>query len=336
MKTRIALAALLLTTLSFQQGCAQKENPAGGEEAAAEETQAPRGVGTYEDGPELPGEQDGALVARYVKADDSLFERPNVKNGPWHRVTAKSIALMPQNITTPSKYQASVTALEARAVHNGTWIAVVVSWTDETVDKVNSSGQFTDAVAVGFPQGDPKTTSPFMGGPDKGMEIDFWKALWQRDIEDGYQDVTDLHPNITADAYQGYDRDPYKTGPASQDPVEEVLATPESRETLPAVAMGNSMAQITREYPVEQLVAEGFGTLTTQTTQNARAWGVHEDGKWTVVFTRPLDTGDEADAPLSPGGESAVNFAVWEGGEGDVGARKNYAMFTPLKLEATP
>ena len=43
--------------------------------------------------------------------------------------------------------------------------------------------------------------------------------------------------------------------------------------------------------PVEQAMAEGFGTLSTQKQQDARARGAYEDGRWTVVITRPLDTG---------------------------------------------
>jgi hypothetical protein len=47
--------------------------------------------------------------------------------------------------------------------------------------------------------------------------------------------------------------------------------------------------------------------------------------------------GDPNDPTLAPGSETLAAFAVWEGGAHEVGARKAWSNWVPLKLEtATP
>ena len=284
--------------------------------------------------PALPAGDEYQFTACYVEADDKVFADPDVAVGPWNELIPKQVPLLPQNVTTPSKFQTSVAAIDVRVVHNGTWIGVAVSWLDDAPDQITATGVFSDAVAVGFPKGDPFTTSSFMGHPGL-VEINYWKALWQHDIDHGYQEVTDLHPYTVADEYVGYRSEHLPdSNPASSVPIAEVMASPEGLQALPAIAIGNPVSQLHRETPVEQLVAEGYGTLTTQKQQDSRADGVYADGRWTVVITRPLNTGDSADSPLMVDSLTTINFAVWQGGAGDVSGRKNYAMFTPMLIAA--
>ena len=282
------------------------------------------------------GGDDRKFIARYVDAEDSVFENPDVAKGPWSVLTPKKVILLPQNITTPSKFKPSVDTIDVRVVHNGKWIGIAVSWEDDSRSETTATGVFSDALAVGFPHGDLTTTSPFMGGHGGAyMEINCWKALWQRDIDKGYQEVTDLHPNTVADEYVGFRSEHLPdSNPASSAHMAEIMATPEGREGLPAVAIGNPMSQINRDTPVEQAIAEGFGTLSTQQQQDARANAVYQQDRWTVVIARPLNTSDDADVHLAVGEETGINFAVWEGGEGDVSGRKSYSMFTPLLIAA--
>jgi len=276
---------------------------------------------------------DTRLIASYVDTPDSAFEQPDVANGPWKALRSKKVILLPQNLTPPSRFEPSTDEVNVRIVHNGAWIGIAVTWKDDERNHTTASGVFSDALAIGFPKKDLTATSPFMGGHGAGMEINYWKALWQQDVDVGYQEVNDLHPNTVADEYVGFRSESLPdSNPASSAKMSEVMATPEGREGLPAVAIGNPMSQVDRTSPVEQSIAEGFGTLTTQKQQDARANALHADGKWTVVITRPLDTGDTADVPLAVGKESAINFAVWNGGEGDVSGRKSYTMFTPLLI----
>ena len=73
---------------------------------------------------------------------------------------------------------------------------------------------------------------------------------------------------------------------------------------------------------VQDMTAQGFGTLQVQDQQDVTGQGVWQDGVWRVAFSRKLDTGDPEDAQLIPGQFSQIAFAIWEGGMGDTGSKK--------------
>lgn len=88
--------------------------------------------------------------------------------------------------------------------------------------------------------------------------------------------------------------------------------------TLPFMGGGGQLANIwywnAAKNSAQNLVADGFGTLTRLPTQDVRANGRHASGEWTVVFFRPYRSAEEAAVKLPPkGGRSPVAFAVWEG-----------------------
>ncbi len=270
------------------------------------------------------------LVACHMALDDAAFATPDPTAGHWEACLPAQVVCLPQAIATPSKFTVSAPTLDVRAVHNGRWIGLRVRWADATRDEQVGGDAFSDAVAVALPVGEKQTTSPFMGGPGTPLEILHWKAVWQRDVEHGYADVADHHPHAAVARYHG-------STTTQEHALAEVMQSEEARLASPAIRLGNPVSQIQREFPVEQLAAAGFtGSLTTQNRQDARAWGVYAEDHWTVVFTRPLDTGDDQDRPLRPGDEHELNLAVWDGTAGDVGARKSYTMFIPLHIEALP
>ena len=247
------------------------------------------------------------ITARFVKADDTFFKKPDPLAAQWNKVAATTISLFPQNITTPSVYQTSVASLDVRALHNGDSMALLLVWEDPTQNMNVSLDHFSDACAIQFPIHKAEATSPFMGNKNAPVAITHWKAIWQRDVDTRYQQVTDLYPNTWTDS----DRFGKSV----------------------AIDAKNPVSQIRRASPVEELIAEGFGTLTTQQHQDARGKGIWKDGKWFVVLTRLLKSKDKQDPALDIGKRTSIAFALWEGGHKDVGARKNYAMWTPFVLE---
>jgi DMSO reductase family type II enzyme heme b subunit len=79
-------------------------------------------------------------------------------------------------------------------------------------------------------------------------------------------------------------------------------------------------------------MAEGWGSMTVKPDQHALGKGVWRDGVWRVVITRPM-VSDDLNAPrLTPGGKTVAAFAVWEGGNNEVGARKAWSAWTPVLL----
>ena len=59
--------------------------------------------------------------------------------------------------------------------------------------------------------------------------------------------------------------------------------------------------------------AKGFKTLRAQDTQDVAATGAWQNGTWRVVFSRPLQTGDDHDVQITPGEWRNVAFACWDG-----------------------
>jgi DMSO reductase family type II enzyme heme b subunit len=78
-------------------------------------------------------------------------------------------------------------------------------------------------------------------------------------------------------------------------------------------------------------VSEGFGTLTATFDQEAGGRGVWRDGRWHVVITHPLARAGRTG--LRAGSETVVAFAVWDGGQREVGGRKAWTPWVPFLLE---
>ncbi len=90
--------------------------------------------------------------------------------------------------------------------------------------------------------------------------------------------------------------------------------------------------------------AKGFGTLKVQDQQDVKGKGVYQDGKWKVVFSRALTTGDaEHDTQFQPGEFINIAFAVWDGkkdpASGDLkekGSQKAVSSWWYFRAEPTP
>ncbi|TNC96085.1 MAG: DMSO reductase family type II enzyme, heme b subunit [Stygiobacter sp.] len=65
----------------------------------------------------------------------------------------------------------------------------------------------------------------------------------------------------------------------------------------------------------ENLVANGFGSLTRLPVQDVKASGHYANGTWTVVFHRPVKPQGDDNVPLAntSGANMPVAFAVWNG-----------------------
>ncbi|OGQ05846.1 MAG: hypothetical protein A2W61_06615 [Deltaproteobacteria bacterium RIFCSPLOWO2_01_44_7] len=248
------------------------------------------------------------IRAPHVVLGNSFFEKLNPNAAEWNQISEQIIQMLPQNITTPSIFKTTVSQLKVKALHNNKWVAARLEWEDKTRDANVSLDHASDACAIQFPLKEMDKTSPFMGGKDFPVEIIHWKAIWQQDIEDHYQTVKDLYPNTYFETYQ------FGIQAATQ--------------------VKNPISEPARKTPVEELVAAGFGTLTHQSVEDSFAWGSWENGKWTVVLAHKMTTRDPNDPVLKAGKNSLIAFAIWEGSSKNVGARKNYAPWIPLVLEA--
>lgn len=109
---------------------------------------------------------------------------------------------------------------------------------------------------------------------------------------------------------------------------------------LPYIGMGHSGAPVALWFwradgSVETLAAEGFGTLTAQASDGARAKGVWKGGKWYVVFARALAVAGEHRAFLAPAvlGLVPVAFATWNGDATERNGLKRLSAWQVLRFE---
>lgn len=241
----------------------------------------------------------------------------------WAAAAAIEVPLQRQTIAMPMLDTATVAAAELRGLTDGERISWRVAWTDPSPAMNVDAGRFSDAVALQFPIGLSATFS--MGDDGEAVQILHWKGLWQKDLDEHFQDVQDLHPNYWADLYWFATGDrPFR--------IPDAFSDPRSRAWFVGLAAGNPMSAFDRLFPCEELVAEGFGSLTHQAESSTAARGQWRDGSWEVVFTRPLQTADRLDTQFWLGGSGTVAIAVWDGEAGNVGGRKHWSNWVDYEL----
>ncbi len=236
----------------------------------------------------------------------------------WTKSPEVAVPMLPQNIAMPRHMKAAVSELKVRAAHNGSDYAFRIEWSDPTQSDRIVVDAFGDQVAVELPivlHKDEPSPSPMMGNTDGRVSIMQWRAAFQRDLMKGEPTVRDLYPFAHVDVYP-----------------DEVLQATDARPYTGALGLDNPISQGI-ESPVLDQMAEGWGTLTVKPEQHADGRGVWKNGRWSVVISRPFSTGTVHDPAIAPGSETMAAFAVWEGGAREVGARKAWSSWTPLRIE---
>jgi DMSO reductase family type II enzyme heme b subunit len=93
--------------------------------------------------------------------------------------------------------------------------------------------------------------------------------------------------------------------------------------------VGNPVAG-PHDSPVQDLVAQGPGTLSPAPSSSSKGQGQHTENGWAVVIVRRLPNG------LSAQSRSQVAFAVWEGAQREAGAVKMRTGWIPLSIQGKP
>lgn len=227
----------------------------------------------------------------------------------WDGTGSELVPLSAQNVTPPFG-GGTIGAITARALHDGQRLFFMVEWEDADVDdSVAGVDLFSDAVALQFPIGDDG--APYtMGGAGLPVNIWQWKAVWQVDVDSGFETIQDRLSDTYVDSYQQEGNPLYRT----------------------AEEAGNILAQRDRTTPVENLVAEGWGTLTTAEVQDVQGSGVWREGRWRVLFIRDFESVEPGFASFASGGVTSVAFAVWDGHANDRDGQKSIAPFIQLRL----
>ena len=249
----------------------------------------------------------------------------------WEMVPAYTATLTPQAGILPSLLAVTVPSVEVQSLNNGEQIAFRLVWPDAVANlHATKPDEFRDAAALQFAVEDLAADQTMqilcMGAVGQQVNLWHWKADWQYDLDQGFHDVVDAYPNFWLDYY------PFVVG----DPPFRVPTDFESdaaRAYLIGWSAGNRLSDPARLTPVEDLKAGGFGTVTSQAHQDMLGRGQWQDGKWSVVFARDLRNTDADDVQFIPGRMFSLAFAVWDGADAQVGARKQLSTWTTMLLE---
>lgn len=241
----------------------------------------------------VPLVSSAGMIIRSYAVEGELPTAP--EDAAWAKIVPTTLPLSGQVITRPVWPEPTARALTVRSVHNGTEIAFLLEWQDNTKNDRLTPGTFRDGVAIGLPLGDAPAFF-CMGQLDHYINIWHWKADWQSDID-------------------------RRAARASEKKESGGVRT---FEVIPR-----------RLSSVEDLIGGGFSTLTTKEKQGrVQGKATWKDGVWHVVMRRPLSSEEqENEAKLAPGRVQTVSFAVWNGENKERNGQKAVAPWFQLALD---
>lgn len=299
---------------------------AGGQPAAGSAAGGAAGEGT--------GAATGTGAAAAESALPPTLEIVRVPQAPtldspldpfWQQVAVQTVKLEKQQSAEPMLTEQTVNELRVQAVHDGQRVVWRLSWDQPNPCYRSNVGEFSDAVAMQFPL---KDGAPYtMGGPDMPVDILYWKALWQKDVDEGFQDITQVYPNLWVDFYwfaNGY-------GPVS---FAEGFQNEMAKSYQSGLTVGNPMSNPNRTKPIEELGAHGYGSSTDMGETPSNARGEWHDGVWYVVIDRPMSPGDRLIQRWQQNpDQQLIAFAVWDGNTDNRGGRKQITNWIPMKVQ---
>lgn len=261
-----------------------------------------------------PPVEGAPIVAPFV---DGEIPSTDPRADSWKRADRTLVPLIPQQIAQPFLEKAGVTELDVRALHNGSEVALLLEWGDDSIDDLDGIRRYHDAIAVQLPARNGAPPALTMGAPGSAVHILQWRATWQRDIDsEGRTGVDQIYPEVVHDVMP-----------------DDVLPPETAQLYWVGREAGNPLSQVKRSTPVEEVVAEGFGSVTHLPRQTAIGHGTNEDGRWHVVIAVPSARKGVGEG-LSAGTSWPIAFAVWLGSQENRGGRKHIANWQTLVLEA--
>jgi ethylbenzene dehydrogenase len=239
------------------------------------------------------------------------------EDSAWRQAPEYAAKLLPQDLVEPRLLKPSTAEVLVRSLTSGTDIAFRLEWIDAARNDLPGPGRFLDGCAIQIPaKADPELPDPQMGQAGKPVEITFWRADWQASVNGRPDDIHSLYPNASIDHYP-FEARSLEVGSDAQKEM--------AKRYAPAAAVGNRRVG-PRETPVEDMIAEGPGTLSPAPRTASRGKGLYGKQGWSVVMIRPLPTG------LTPKTRTTIAFAVWDGSHEEAGARKMRSGWVPLAI----
>lgn len=238
----------------------------------------------------------------------------------WNSAPEYTAKLLLQDLVDPRLLKPSTQEVRVRAASNGSDVAFRLTWADPVVNDLPGPGRFLDGCAIQIPRKiEANPPDPQMGQAGRTVDIAFWRADWQASVNGRKDTIQSLYPNASVDHYP-FEAKSLEPGSALQKEM--------AMRYAPAQAAGNRRVG-PREFPVEDMVAEGPGTLSPNGSGGSRGKGERTRDGWAVVIVRKAPEG------WAPRTRTQIAFAVWEGSANEVGARKMRTGWVPLSLKET-
>ena len=211
------------------------------------------------------------------------------------QVSPMTLPLSGQVITRPVWPEPTARALTVRSLHNGTEIAFLLEWQDNTKNDRLTPGTFRDGVAIGLAA--RRCSRVFLHGTTRPL----------------YQYLA-LEGRL-AERYRSPGRQDFR-----------------KKEGRGADVRSHSA---TRVSSVEDLIGGGFSTLTTKEKQGRVQGKAVMEGRCVACRHAPslVSEEQENEAKLVPGRVQTVSFAVWNGENKERNGQKAVAPWFQLDID---
>jgi hypothetical protein len=255
-----------------------------------------------------------------VVAAESARLPVDPSDSAWDSAPEHLAKMVPQDLVEPRLLTPTTPEVKVRALTNGAEVAFRLEWPDSDKSDRPGPAKMADACAVQIPlKAEKDLPEPQMGQQGRTVQVTYWRADWQASVDGRGDTINDLYPNASIDHYP-FEAKALEKGSAAEKEM--------AMRYAPARALGNVRGG-PRSSPVEDLVAEGPGTLTPGPSQGAKGKGTHKKEGWVVVISRKIPDG------LGKGQRTSVAFAVWQGSQREAGARKMRTGWIPLSRRAS-
>ena len=257
----------------------------------------------------VAADQGLTVVSKFVAGDIPV----SPLSSAWDMAKGVVVPMSSQIVAQPRasvlpKGKSSVRWVGTRSINNGKEIAFLLEWEDITENStLDNTAVYRDAAALEFPIQVPKreAENPYFAMGHEGMAVNIWQ--WKADLEAGRDRAVPLGASYPGTGLKYY-VDWYQ-------------------------GRLYNLPQKQRKGPVEDLNAEGFGTLTLQDSQDVMGKGLWSGGKWRVVFLRSMMAKDKDDVVFKKGMTMPLAFAIWDGGNLEKDGQKSVTTWHELKVE---
>ncbi len=253
------------------------------------------------------------------------------EDGAWDTLEAVELPLAGQIVASPRFWTPSANSIRIKSFYNEKNIAFLLEWDDRT----NEQGEiYSDAVALQFPTKIPEgLKKPYfaMGDSGKSVELLHWKAYEESIL--AAQSAED--ENIDAETDGGADIEEQEE---EHDAAEEDAGAEAAVQETESVVEETVKQEFKGFVKIRELNAKGFRRLSVQpdNSQNSLGRGSWKDGRWQVMITRPLVTGDKkTDIQFENGKLIPYALAVWDGSNSEIKGQKSISSWYYLTLEMT-